>query len=176
MRGIAPCRRDGHARGMTVRQPASVGVPAGTGTVRRTWWAGLLAVGWFNLMSALVGGVGLVVSNGMGMPLAWLRGSPFESYVGPGLILLLVVGGTQALAVLLQQRRRPWYPAAAGVAGFGLVIWIHVEVVILPDYSVLHTLYFGSGTLQLMLLLLCLGILPGDRPAPGGGPVQPGTL
>lgn len=130
---------------------------------RRSWWLALLIVGWFNLVSALGGGLGLIAANGMGMPLSWLEGTPFDSFVIPGLILLLIVGGTQALAVLGQHRRQPWCFAAAGVAGFGMVIWVYVEVALLPVYSFLHTLYFSTGVLQLVFVLLCLGILPADR-------------
>ncbi|TFC85365.1 hypothetical protein [Cryobacterium sp. TMT4-31] len=146
--------------------PASVR-PAVPGTdrprPRRLWWLALLVMGWFNLLSALGGGLGLIVGNGMGMPMSWLVGTPFDSYVIPGFILLVVIGGTQALAVLGQHGRQPWYTGAAGVAGFGMIIWIYVEVALLPVYSFLHTLYFVSGTLQLIALLLCLGILPSDR-------------
>jgi len=130
---------------------------------RRGWWLALLIVGWFNLVSALGGGIGLVVANGMGMPRSWLDGTPFGSFVIPGFILLVIVGGTQAVAVLGQHRRRPWFFAAAGVAGFGMVIWVYVEVALLPVYSFLHTLYFTTGVLQLVFLVLCLGILPADR-------------
>ena len=133
----------------------------------RRWWVALLVVGWFNLVSAVGGGVGLILGNGMGMPLSWLDGTPFDSFVIPGLVLLLVVGGTQALAVLLQHRHLPWYTAAAGVAGFGMIILIYVEVALLPVYSILHTIYFTTGMLQLIFLLLCLGILPADRRARG---------
>jgi len=148
------------------QHPASVR-PAVPGTdlarPRPVWRLGLLIVGWFNLLSALAGGIGLIFANGLGMPLSFLENSPFDSFVIPGLILLLIVGGTQAVAVLLQHRRHPWYPAAAGVAGFGMIIWIYVEVALLPGYSFLMTLYFTTGVLQLVFLLLCLGILPAGR-------------
>lgn len=130
---------------------------------RRIWWLGLLVLGWFNLVSAVSGGVGLIVANGLGMPLYLLDDTPFDSFVLPGVILLVIVGGTQALAVVLQHRRHPWYPAAAGVAGFGMLIWMYVEVALLPGYGFLMTLYFTSGVLQLVFLLLCLGILPADQ-------------
>ena len=146
--------------------PASVRptVPGtGRGQPRRLWWLGLVTVGWFNLLSALSGGIGLLFANGLGMPLYLLDDSPFDSFIVPGLILLLIVGGTQALAVLLQHRRHPWYPAAAGVAGFGMIIWIYVEVALLPGYAFLMTLYFSTGVLQLVFILLCLGILPAGR-------------
>jgi len=151
--------------GMT-QNPSSVG-PAAPGADRvqpsRVWWLGLLVVGWFNLVSAVAGGLGVVFTNGLGMPTSWLDGTPFDSFVVPGLILLLIVGGTQALAVALQHRRHPWYPAAAGVAGFGMVLWIYVEVALLPVYSFLQTLYLATGVFQLVFLLLVLGILPAGR-------------
>jgi hypothetical protein len=131
---------------------------------RRLWWLGLLTLGWFNLVSAAGGGIGLIVTNGLGMPQYLLDASPFDSFVAPGVILLVIVGGTQALAVLLQHRGHPWYPAAAGVAGFGLLIWMYVEIALLPGFGFLMALYVAAGVLQLVFLLLCLGILPGDRP------------
>ncbi|TFD91124.1 hypothetical protein E3T61_09660 [Cryobacterium lactosi] len=142
-------------------RPAVLGTDRGQ--PRRSWWLGLLIVGWFNLLSALSGGIGLLFANGLGMPLYLLDDSPFDSFIVPGLILLLIVGGTQALAVLLQHRRHPWFPAAAGVAGFGMIIWIYVEVALLPGYAFLMTLYFSTAVLQLVFLLLCLGILPAGR-------------
>lgn len=148
------------------QNPASVS-PTAPGADRvephRVWWLGLLAVGWFNLVSAVAGGLGVALTNGLGMPTSWLDGTPFDSFLVPGLVLLLIVGGTQALAVVLQHRRHPWYPAAAGVAGFGMVLWIYVEVALLPVYSFLQTVYLATGVLQLVFLLLVLGILPADR-------------
>ena len=145
--------------------PVHPAVPVTATQTPRHWWVALLVVGWFNLVSAVGGALGLVFADGLGMPVGWLEGTPFGSFLVPGLILLLVVGGTQANAVLLQHLRHPWYLAAAAVAGFGMLIWIFVEVAILPGYSVLHTLYFSTGVLQLIGVLLCLGILPTDRAA-----------
>ena len=119
----------------------------------------------FTLLSAVGGGIGLIATNGLGMPLSLLDASPFDSYLLPGLILLCVVGGTQALAVATHYLRSRWLPAAATVAGFGMVIWICVEVVILPGYHWLHTLYFTTGSLQLALVLVLLGVLPRARHA-----------
>ncbi|MCU1445198.1 hypothetical protein [Cryobacterium sp.] len=153
---------------MATSTPVHFAVPGTDTHAPRRWWVALLVVGWFTLVSAVGGALGLIFANGMGMPISWLVGTPFDSFLVPGLILLLVVGGTQANAVLLQHLRHPWYLAAAAIAGFGMLIWIFVEVAILPGYSLLHTLYFGTGVLQLIGVLLCLGVLPTDRAATAG--------
>jgi integral membrane sensor domain MASE1 len=65
----------------------------------------LAVVAWFNLVSALVGMLGLTVGGGLGIPLDWLEGSIFTSYFWPGIILGVVVGGVQALALVAQYGR-----------------------------------------------------------------------
>jgi hypothetical protein len=118
---------------------------------RRFSQQALLIVGFLNLMSAAAGGAGIAATNGLGMPKSWLAGSPFASYLWPGLVLLVVVGGTQA------------------IAGFGMIIWIYVEVTILPVTSWLQPAYFATGTLQVVLVLLALGVLPGPATAKSDG-------
>lgn len=103
-------------------------------------------------MGPQLGAVGIIP------PTEYLRGSPFDSYLVPGLILLLVVGGTQAFAFVLLLRRSDWAVAAAGVAGCGLLIWVFVQMVIIP-FSPLQAVYFGAGLLELVLALLLLDVM-----------------
>jgi hypothetical protein len=119
----------------------------------------LIVVTVFNAVSAIGGGIGLVFANGLGMPASVLGDGPFTSFVVPGLILLAVVGGTQTLAAVALIAR--WASALvwSAVAGFGLVIWIYVEVAIMPGYSWLQTLYFVTGIAQLTLAFALTGIL-----------------
>jgi hypothetical protein len=122
----------------------------------------LLWVGVFNALSAVAGGAPLIVrpdGGAMGMPLSMLAGSPFGSFLWPGILLVVVVGGTQVLAVVAQLRRAAWAAAAAAVAAFGLAIWIFVEVVLLGGFSVLYAIYFATALLQLAALLVALGAL-----------------
>jgi len=124
----------------------------------RLWRVLLLIVAGFNALSAVAGGIGLMTPGAIGMPGWWLESTGF-SYPMAGVILLLVVGGTQALAFLLVLLRRPWGYLANAVAGFGMVLWIYIEVVMLPVYSFLHTIYVTTGIAQLALTFACLGIL-----------------
>jgi hypothetical protein len=65
----------------------------------------LVVVAVFNALSAISGGIAILATVGLGMPLSMLADSPFGSFTGPGWILLVVVGGTQtASSVLLLLR------------------------------------------------------------------------
>lgn len=121
----------------------------------------LLAVGVFNALSAIGGGIGLLTPGSMGLPLRLLEGSVFTSYLWPAIVLIVVVGGTQALAVVADLLR--WRAALfwAAFAGFAMVLWIFVELAIVQGFSVLHGIYFATGIVQLALVLALLGVLPG---------------
>lgn len=119
----------------------------------------LTALLWFGAVSAAVGGFLGVVVNGAGLPLAYLRGSVFTSYRVPGLLLGVVVGGTQAFAAIAVGRARPGGLGIASVAGGGMLIWIFAELVILGEYSFLQSVYFALGLVELFLVLVLGGVL-----------------
>ncbi len=121
----------------------------------------LIAILYFGTISAIGGGVLGVAANGAGVPLGYLDNTPFDSYLIPGLILGIVVGGTQALAAMATQRRHPRSHIAVVIAGFGMIIWIFVELAI-TGYSWLQAVYLGLGIGELVLVLVLLGVL---RPA-----------
>ena len=120
----------------------------------------LIALLVFGALSSLAGSVLAIAANGAGIPLEYLNNSPFSSYLVPGLILGVVVGGTQlaAATALLAGRRSALLLSA--VAGFGMLIWIFVELAIIRQYSWLQAAYFVVGGLELILVLAVLGIIP----------------
>jgi len=120
----------------------------------------LLVVAGFNLASAVAGMIGLTVGGGMGLPLEWLDGTPFASYAWPGVILGVVVGGMQALAVIAQYRRYALVWGLHVAAGLVMMIWIVVELAMLLVWSPLHGIYFVTGLLQTVLAVLALGAWP----------------
>lgn len=130
-----------------------------------TQWARLLLLVllYFGAVSAVAGGVLGVVANGAGVPLESLQGTPFTSYLIPGLILGVVIGGTQGLAAITTQRQDAYSHVAAAVAGFGMIIWIFVELAI-TGYSWLQAVYLALGVGELLLVLVLLGVL--NRAAP----------
>ena len=109
--------------------------------------------------SVPAGGVGMA-GNGVGFPMSYLDNSPFTSFLVPALILGVVVGGTQLAGVIGLLAGRRWGLLLSVVAGFGMLIWIFVELAIIGEYSVLQTVYFAHGGLELIFVLALLGIAP----------------
>lgn len=131
-----------------------------TAPVPRPLRIALLIVAWFHLVSALAGMLGLTVGGGMGIPLEWIEGSVFTSYLWPGVILGVVVGGVQLLAILAQYGRYRLAWGLQAAAGLTMLIWIFVEIAIMLVWSPLHGLYFVTGLLQTVLAVLALGAWP----------------
>ena len=120
----------------------------------------LTALTLFGALSALAGAVLAIAANGAGVPLNYLANSPFPSYAVPGFILGVVVGGTQFAAAIALLRRQRIALLLSAIAGFGMLIWIFVELAIIRQYSWLQSAYFALGVLELILVLALLGILP----------------
>jgi hypothetical protein len=131
-------------------------------------------------VTAVAGGVALIIGavtsspGGAVPPQAFLGGSPFTSYVAPGLLLAVVVGGTHLVAALLIGRDSPVGPFAVAVAGFGLLIWIFVQMMFIP-FSPLQAAYFAAGLAELGFVLLGLGLFAPGRGDPGALSGRAGT-
>lgn len=85
----------------------------------------------FQGSSGLLGGLGLVLDptgGVVGLPLEWLRGSPFGGYRAPGLVLLAVLGIGPLGVLYGLWTRRSWARIGALAVGFALVVWIGVQV------------------------------------------------
>lgn len=129
----------------------------------------LLIIQGFVAFTAFAGGAALIVGSvnpdfGLAIvpPSEYLQGSPFNSYVVPGVILALILGGVHLVAFSMLLRRHRWAHFAAAAAGFDALIWIFVQMVYIP-FSPLQAVYFLAGMAELGFLLLGLGIL---RPLP----------
>lgn len=111
--------------------------------------------------SAFAGGYGMIVSNGLGMPISYLNGTLFDSWILPGFILFGIVGGTQIIAVFLLIRNSEWQHFGLAVAGFGMIVWIFCEMYITGITHWLQILYFSLGIMELTIVAVLLGVLPG---------------
>ena len=81
----------------------------------------------------------------LGVPQGWIEASVFRSYLVPGLYLLAVNGVAMLALAALSVRRHwfaPWLTAALGV---GLIIWIAVEIVTLPETMILTWVFLAIG-------------------------------
>jgi hypothetical protein len=126
--------------------------------IRSFAFVGLIVLALFNALSAFGGGVAVVVTNGLGMPMSQLGGA-FDSFLIPGIVLFVIVGGTQLIAGALLLRRRESGLLWSAIAGCGMVVWIFVEVMIIGGGAWLQTLYFVTGLAQLLLVIALLGVV-----------------
>ncbi len=100
-------------------------------------------------LGGLAGGLALTLGPDgsiMKMPLSYLDGSPFPDFLVPGLILFLVLGVLPLIATAGLWMRRTWAWYAAFTVGCGLMIWILVEITIIP-FSWLQPVFGVVGVL-----------------------------
>jgi hypothetical protein len=83
--------------------------------------------------------------SSIGLPAGWIEDTVFQSYLIPGLYLLLVNGVGMLIAAALCWSGHRWAPALTGVLGAGLVIWILVQLVLLPETSALQWVFLAAG-------------------------------
>ena len=85
-------------------------------------------------VGAIAGGLALIVGprgEVIPLPLSALAGSPFETYLGPGLVLFTVLGLGPLVAAWLALTRHPLAAFAAFSVGVALLIWVAVEIAII---------------------------------------------
>ena len=138
---------------------------------RRPWPVIVLAVMLVLLaIGALPAGFGFLrdpTGGKMGIGADALAGSPFRSYLIPGLFLVLVFGVWSLILTygLLRRPHWPWFDLLTGwtrehwawgfsvVQGAALMIWIVVQVAVIGSTSFLQPFYFVYG---IILIALCL--------------------
>lgn len=108
-------------------------------------------------VTAIQGGIGILSGTfNQYMPVAWLAGTPFSDYTIPGLVLLIVVGGSAVLAAATVFLHREWAVLVSVLAGL-LMAGFEVVEVISVDSKVGDALSFVLG-LQLFYFVLGLAV------------------
>jgi hypothetical protein len=117
------------------------------------WRWALIALELLIAANGYYGGLGLI-RGGMGMPEEWLVGTPFDSWVLPGIALLLVIAVPMTVAAAAEITRARWaYPMSVAV-GVVQILWIVAQVVILRQYFFLQPTLFVLGGLIVLLAWL----------------------
>ena len=115
------------------------------------------SLGIFELLigvGAMLGGGALVATPSgalLRMPLEMLHGTPFHSYLVPGMLLCIVVGGGNVVAGLLALRERQATAISAVVAGGVLVGWITTQMVLLGYRHPIQLVYLLCGAVTLLV-------------------------
>jgi len=119
----------------------------------------LIVIAVFLGLSAIPGGIALLAGLGA-PPVEQLEGSVFADFTIPGLALLLLVGGSAALATVLLVRRSRFALLSTIAAGLVVMAFEFVEVLAFGSPPgpgrIMQILYFGVGV---ALVVASLGIL-----------------
>jgi len=123
-------------------------IPGATRVDRPSWVWIAVALEVFTAIGAIpVGLMFLADPTGklVQVPQGWIEATVFGSYVVPALYLLFVNGaGMLALAALTV--RRHWIaPWLTGTLGVGLILWILVEILLLPETMFLTWIFLATG-------------------------------
>lgn len=120
-------------------------------------WAGIGLEIFVAVMAVPVGLVMIVDPNGspVGIPHDWIANSGFGSYLVPGIFLFAVNGIGELFAAGLAVRRHWLAPWMMGGLGVALMIWIAVQVLIIP-LSFLQPTIFVIGAAQGLIALFWL--------------------
>lgn len=108
----------------------------------------------FQGASGLAGGLALTLDptgSTLGLPAAWLAGSPFPDYRMPGLFLLVVLGVVPLWIAVRVRRREAWAWPGALMVGLLLLAWLVVEIRVVG--------YHATPPLQLIYGLVGIGIV-----------------
>ena len=85
-----------------------------------------------------IGGAWYALGGAPEVPTQWLNGTPFGSYVIPGLVLGAVVGGSQIAAAVAGWRRHPRARTLSLLAALVLLAWIVIQLALIGYHSALQ--------------------------------------
>jgi hypothetical protein len=108
----------------------------------------------FVALTAIVSGA-LLISYPDGsvfkMSTGLLKGTPFSNFLVPGILLTVLVGGTNFVAVIYNMQRHPlrynWAIAGAMVT----IGWIVIQMLLLYFLHWLHIVYLLIGLMMILL-------------------------
>lgn len=121
-------------------------------------WLAVVAAVFTGVLAIPVGLMFIADPTGasMQLPPGWIEATPFGSYLVPGVYLFAVNGiGMLILAALIVVRHwtAPWLTAILGV---GLIVWILVQLAIMPETMILQPIFLGTGLLMGFVALFWL--------------------
>lgn len=109
----------------------------------------LFAIDAFAALTAVGGGIALVTGlEGDRFSLDLLKGTPFTTFVVPGLILAALVGGSATYAAIVTLRNPYGGAMASALAGTILMGWIIGEVLMLNQpvaFTWVEAFFFAVG-------------------------------
>ena len=118
----------------------------------------------FLALTAIAGGIGLLVGLNA-PPVEMLAGSPFTSYIIPGLALLVIVGGVALIATIMLVRRHSKAVLASVIAGAVIIGFEIVEVLVIGSpVGIARNLQIFYSTLGILILVFTAAYWLAQRP------------
>jgi hypothetical protein len=100
----------------------------------------------FNSVSSIGGGIALMTGV-IPEQAEWVEHTDFSSLYFPGVILMVVVGGSSAIAALAMMKRSEGWQLSSIVAGVIMLFWIVGEVASIRGFHFLQVIYFLTGAM-----------------------------
>ncbi len=104
-------------------------------------------------INALIAGLLFIIEPSgklMGMTIEYIKNSPFQSFLIPGIVLFTFNGILNLLAGIAVILKK-WYAAYfAIIQGVILVSWIVIQMIMVQDFNMLHLIMFIIGTLLIV--------------------------
>lgn len=107
------------------------------------------------------GGGYYAIAGAKDVPLEWLKGSPFKSYIIPGLFLFIVVGGLCLFTSIALFSHKPYARTLSFICGILLIVWITIQVRLIGYVSWMQPAIVVAG---IIVLLLAWQLTPSNRP------------
>ncbi len=128
--------------------------------VERPWyaWVGVVLEVITAIAAVPVGFMFLMDPSGkaVGVPQGWIEATVFGSYVVPGLYLLAMNGIGMAVVAVLSARAHWSAPWLTAILGVGMIVWILVEILVLPETMVLTWTFLATGVAMGLVALFWL--------------------
>jgi len=135
-------------------------VSFGRRRIDRPWfaWVGVGLQVMTGLLAIPVGWAFIQDPSGQALrlPPGWIEATPFGSYLVPGLYLLFVNGVGMLAVAALGAIRHPLAPWLTGVLGVGLIIWIFVQIAVMPETMILTWVFLATGVIMGVIALFWL--------------------
>ena len=106
-------------------------------------------------VGALFGGLAAILNpiNPLGISIAVLNNSPFNTFLIPGVFLFVVIGLGNVFAAWLLYLSYYYSLYISHFMGLALVAWITIQCIIMRAINILHLIYFLIGALMAFLSL-----------------------
>lgn len=122
----------------------------------------------FTAIGAIPAGYGLLMDTtgqGVGMSTELLENSPLDSFLLPGLFLLLVNGLAHLIGAWFSFNRHRYAGYTGLILGVILSLWIIIQVAWISLSSVLQPLYLLIGLINIYLSWRIIKTVQGKRPS-----------